>query len=283
MTVESLKCPECGAPLVEPQLIVRCPYCNALLKVEIDEGMIEKSIEKPADPVQSTPAPAEFVISLADAQALAEELAALCRDGNKIEAIRRYRQRTFQGLTDSKAAVESLEIDPHAPFVVDALRVGQHAARQRSLHGEALAEAVRAMLAENDIIGAVKLYRQVTGVGVAEAKDAVEAISQNQIPDTKPELGGTRISSLEAGVRSLLMEGKKIDAIKLVREKTSAGLREAKLIVESIEAKLPPGAIENARQANLALKPLQWASCSGVLAAVFLLAAGVAGLILLVR
>src|SRR4051812_275945 len=45
---------------------------------------------------------------------------------------------------------------------------------------------------------------------------------------------------LDAQVRGLLDEGRKIEAIKVFREETGAGLREAKEAVEAIERGLPP-------------------------------------------
>ena len=42
-------------------------------------------------------------------------------------------------------------------------------------------QRVRALVAQNQMIQAIKEYRAVTGVGLKEAKDAVEAIQRGQL------------------------------------------------------------------------------------------------------
>ena len=79
-------------------------------------------------------------------------------------------------------------------------------------------------------IEAIKLYRERTGAGLKEAKEAVEAIDEGRGrvkrgPDPSPD------------ILSLLREGQKIEAIKLYREQTGAGLKEAENAVESIGEK----------------------------------------------
>ncbi len=87
-------------------------------------------------------------------------------------------------------------------------------------------------------IEAIKLYREQTGLGLKEAKDAVEAIERGETPELT-----LRVTSATHGVSGvdldqiteLLLQNKKIDAIKLYREQTGLGLKEAKDAVEAIE------------------------------------------------
>ena len=89
---------------------------------------------------------------------------------------------------------------------------------------------LRTLLAEGRKIEAIKRYREQTGAGLAEAKQAVEALEQGE----PPPAGEPADSSLEAEVLALLEQGRKIQAIKLYRERTGAGLKEAKDAVEAL-------------------------------------------------
>jgi ribosomal protein L7/L12 len=82
-------------------------------------------------------------------------------------------------------------------------------------------------------IEAIKVYRAHTGLGLAEAKAAVEAIQAGASPPPLSEIGG----DLEAELLRLLGKGEKIPAIKLCREQTGMGLAEAKRAVEAMAAR----------------------------------------------
>lgn len=101
---------------------------------------------------------------------------------------------------------------------------------------ESLEEMLAALLADGQKIEAVKLYRERTGAGLREAKDAVEALERGEgLPPEKSGLAGVS-PNLEQDVVSLLQDGRKMDAIKLYREQTGAGLAEAKQAVEALGA-----------------------------------------------
>lgn len=93
---------------------------------------------------------------------------------------------------------------------------------------------LEALLAAGRKIEAIKLYREQTGAGLAEAKAAVEALERGE------EIG---VSSLEKAEEvedqliALLRQGKKIEAVKLCRERSGLGLKEAKSLVEAMAAK----------------------------------------------
>lgn len=97
-------------------------------------------------------------------------------------------------------------------------------------------EAILVEVKGGNKIAAIKLCREATGLGLAEAKDFVERL------ETSPDAALSPIP--EAGVLSpladLLFAGRKIDAIKLYREqvKPGAGLKESKEAVEQLEAGL---------------------------------------------
>lgn len=100
--------------------------------------------------------------------------------------------------------------------------------------------AVRDALRAKDKISAIKLYREYTGLGLAEAKAAVEALEQTgslPAPTNTVTAPGLDANVL-AQVQQALFQGQKIEAIKLYREATSQGLKESKDAVEKMEAEL---------------------------------------------
>ena len=100
---------------------------------------------------------------------------------------------------------------------------------QRTLGADASPEQ---LLRAGRKIEAIKRYRELTGLGLKEAKDAVEAMEAGRsvsLPAKSSLLRQVNDSEIEAQIRS----GYLIDAIKLYREKTGVGLKEAKDAVEA--------------------------------------------------
>lgn len=85
------------------------------------------------------------------------------------------------------------------------------------------------------LLFAIKLYRESTGVGLAEAKAAVEAMARNEA--VKPPDGVMNYDNpiLDGRIRSLLSKRQKIEAVKIYREEYGVGLKEAKDAVDGIE------------------------------------------------
>lgn len=100
------------------------------------------------------------------------EIRHLLASGNKIAAIKRFREATGVGLAEAKSAVESMEAG--ASFSA------QHRADNPDLNDQ-----IVGLLGRGEKIEAVKLYREQIGCGLKEAKDAVERIGeQNGIRST---------------------------------------------------------------------------------------------------
>ncbi len=93
-------------------------------------------------------------------------------------------------------------------------------------------DELRALMAAGRKIEAIKRYRVATGAGLADAKDAVEALERDQA--LPPRESAT--SPFENEILSLLKQGRKIEAIKLYREKTGVGLKEAKDFIDALAA-----------------------------------------------
>lgn len=129
-----------------------------------------------------------------------------------------------------------------------------------------LVERVREKDGTYGRIDAIKTYREATGVDLATAKEAVDKmLAQNSAPVrstwdntswdnsqpftpqtfSPPEYQGFNPSrlnpSLSQEARQLVQAKQKIQAIKLVREQTGLGLKDAKDLVEAYEKEIRLG------------------------------------------
>jgi ribosomal protein L7/L12 len=113
-------------------------------------------------------------------------------------------------------------------------------------------QAIERALASGDQLLAIRHYRQATGVGLAEAKSAIEAMaSGHRLPGWQQDAGSAGESGGAREVRDLspqgraqvvaaLQQGRKIDAIKHYRDDTGAGLEDAKNAVEALARRQVP-------------------------------------------
>ena len=97
-----------------------------------------------------------------------------------------------------------------------------------------LESTVRWLLGNGNLIEAIKVYRSHAGASLADAKAAVEAIQCGESAPARP----VPSPAAEQDVASLVRSGRKIEAIKLHREKTGAGLADAKAAVDALERDL---------------------------------------------
>lgn len=105
-----------------------------------------------------------------------------------------------------------------------------------------LEKRLKFLLNSNQKIQALREFKEQTGVGLKEAKDAVEAIERGRRNlERKIDLilkhFGIEYEEnlLEKRLKYLLSLGQKIQALKEFRAQTGAGLKEAKDAVEAIE------------------------------------------------
>lgn len=113
----------------------------------------------------------------------------------------------------------------------------------QALSGKARLESIdqqaqiEALLARDQKIEAIKLVREHTKLGLKEAKDYVDALERGEVvatlPSAPPAPPQLSTSELDTQVRSLARTNK-IEAIKLVRQHTGLGLKEAKDYVEQL-------------------------------------------------
>ncbi len=94
---------------------------------------------------------------------------------------------------------------------------------------------VRLLAEAGDTIGAIKLYRELSGLGLKESRDAVEALIAGRGLPARPAPAPSRPLADPAGdaeIRRLVSGGQLIDAIKRYRKLTGAGLKDAKDAIE---------------------------------------------------
>jgi ribosomal protein L7/L12 len=100
---------------------------------------------------------------MTDHDKLFAEVLDLLANGRKIEAIKRFREVTGVGLAEAKVAVERLEQGSKLPAPTPG---------EPNFEGEVLAH-----FGERGKIAAIKFYREATGAGLKQAKEAVEEIA----------------------------------------------------------------------------------------------------------
>lgn len=136
----------CGA-MVIALLVVLGGLLLAMLAVLI-AAVLMKARQAPVEP--------RVTYSMDDVRSLA-------RAGRKVEAIRLYRQLTGQGLTEAKAAVEQLSgRAPAAPR------------KQGIILREVRDSDIELQIRSGHLMNAIALYREKNGVGMQEARTAVE-------------------------------------------------------------------------------------------------------------
>jgi ribosomal protein L7/L12 len=100
---------------------------------------------------------------------------------------------------------------------------------------QTLPPAVIDALSKGNLMEAIKLLRS-SGIGLKEAKDAIEAHARGKpaahAPTFSPAATG---QSLPPNVVDALQKGQKIEAIRLMREQTGLGLKEAKDAVDAYQ------------------------------------------------
>ena len=108
----------------------------------------------------------------------------------------------------------------------------------------AMPAGVQEALTAGNEIDAIKAYRDATGVGLKEAKDAIESKGASGTQRVIGKLDALMkslgvkydpASGLQASIDNAIRNGDKIEAIKLYRVANGVGLKEAK---DAIEAKM---------------------------------------------
>ncbi len=109
-----------------------------------------------------------------------DEIASFLRAGQKVNAIKVYREVTGACLSDAKAAVERMELAIRlygTQVFADALsEVAQLASTTDVDIQSVLLAEMAYLISQGQKIHAIKLYRERTGLGLADAKNVVDRI-----------------------------------------------------------------------------------------------------------
>jgi ribosomal protein L7/L12 len=98
--------------------------------------------------------------------------------------------------------------------------------------------AVKEKLGKGNKIEAIKILREETGINLKEAKELIE-FSINKSPHPGDNIKNNHNISVPGNVLNYLREGKKIDAIKVLRQETGLGMKDAKDMVEKVLLEYP--------------------------------------------
>lgn len=187
-----------------------------------------------------------------------EEVLSLLQADQKSQAIKIYREDTGASQADALAAVERMELaqNPYgaSSFLVQSFEMPREEIRPAGNRltadpdeiGKPLEDEIERLLGRQEKIKAIKLYRERTGLGLRESKEAVDRIEHemhtgNFLSDrgenTDRAVGEQR--AIEQGpwvgeIRRLVESGEMIRAIKLYREHTGLGLHESKEAIDQI-------------------------------------------------
>lgn len=154
-----------------------------------------------------------------------KELRRLIASGNKIEAIKQFRNMADVGLAEAKAAIEAIESGGH--------HGSAHAAPPRNL--KQAEQAALAAIRQGNLIEAIKRYREQTKVGLKEAKEAVDALVVMHRTD------GRVNAKLAAQVVAMVKAGQREEAVTQLMSQTGFDDSEARAFLKTL-GDLGPGA-----------------------------------------
>jgi ribosomal protein L7/L12/sugar lactone lactonase YvrE/DNA-directed RNA polymerase subunit RPC12/RpoP len=168
----SFNCPNCSAPLdvdVNAAATIRCPYCNT--SVIVPEELRGKStVSSTISPFQTTVNP----ITQVDIDAKLDFIKEMALAGYKIVAVKAIRETFAIGLQPAVDLVEAIQrgeqVDLHT------LQVLAPASGHSTTLDPAIMQQIITLMRSGDKIGAIKLFRQATNVGLKEAKDAIDGM-----------------------------------------------------------------------------------------------------------
>lgn len=157
-----------------------------------------------------------------------DELLGLIHHGQKIVAVKRYREITGVGLQEALYAVTRLgEVEASG----GGTRTETHAPRASAIDPKRLKEAEASalrFLQENNMVEAIKRYRQHTGLGLKEAKDAVDVLS------VVHRSNGRLNPKLAHALMEMVFAGRKDEALTLIMSNTGYDDVEARALIKKI-------------------------------------------------
>jgi ribosomal protein L7/L12/DNA-binding beta-propeller fold protein YncE len=144
-------------------MIIRCPYCSSGVIVPFEL----RDAARQAEPPTSTPGYKlpSFINPIQIAKI--QEISRLAHQGEKIEAIKLYREVFGVGLKEAKDAVEQIEAGQPVTFVQTV---------QTPLDADQFTAELQQLISQGDKVEAVKRYHQTYQVGLKQAKEAIDGL-----------------------------------------------------------------------------------------------------------
>lgn len=111
-----------------------------------------------------------------------------------------------------------------------------------------------------NMIEAIKIVREKTGLGLKEAKDLVDQYATQGPQTTSQSETHPRVSSAHMPTEAInaLQKGSKIDAIRFIREENKMGLKDAKDFVEQYIRDNPSIQSQLAARQRESLQGFRW-------------------------
>lgn len=119
------------------------------------------------------------------------ELQRLIASGDKLEAIKQFRNMADVGLAEAKSFIENLESGGHRSAAHEETPGNIRQAEQAAL----------AAIKQGNLVEAIKRYQQHSKVGLKQAKDAIDALSIMHRTEGRvnPRLARTLLDMVKAG------------------------------------------------------------------------------------
>lgn len=92
------------------------------------------------------------------------------------------------------------------------------------------------LLNDGQKLAAVKLLREETGSSLIKAKEYVEELERTQRSEGRMDADGPTADELDRQLIELLRMRQKIEAVKVYRQATGAGLKDAKDYVDGLQS-----------------------------------------------
>jgi ribosomal protein L7/L12/outer membrane protein assembly factor BamB len=169
---QSFSCPNCSAPLDldrDGSATIKCPYCST--SVIIPAELRLRKLDEPSSLEKVNTYNSRSDLDLTGIiQSIQEKAVA----GDEIEAIRILRSTFVIGLKDAKDLVEAIQRGEEVD-IRDLELVKPPSIHSASLDPSSMNRMMELILSGNKI-EAIRLFRQSTGAGLTDSRDAVDAI-----------------------------------------------------------------------------------------------------------
>lgn len=153
----------------------------------------------------------------------------LIKNNKKVEAIKYYKEETGADLVEAKEYIDNIA---NNSIIME---------NKNEIDIDLINRTIFELLEKDHKISAIKYYKDKTGVGLAEAKEYVDNIANNSVIDLNTNtvrmdknLSSEELNKLNLELQELLYMDKKIEAIKLYRERTGKNLKASKEYIESL-------------------------------------------------